>query len=124
MEDILLIEPNYQNKYPPLGLMKISYFHKFHLGDCVVFAKGALADELSGKRWDRVYVTTLFTFEWEETKKSIEYALTVAKDKTKVFVGGIMATLMPELFRETFPTITLISGLLNREGTLGLKNEA
>jgi hypothetical protein len=122
MEDILLIEPNYANKYPPLGLMKISTFHK-RLGDCVVFAKGKLPDELAGKRWDRVYVTTLFTFEWEETRKSIEYSLAVVKDQHMVFVGGIMATLMPELFIETFPTITLIKGLLNRDGTLGLHNE-
>lgn len=122
MADILLIEPNYSNKYPPLGLMKISTFHK-QLGDCVVLAKGKLSDNLSEKKWDRVYVTTLFTFEWEETKKSIEYALTVVKDKNKVFVGGIMATLMPELFIETFPTITLIKGLLNRDGTLGLRDE-
>ena len=122
MEDILLIEPNYANKYPPLGLMKISTFHK-RLGDCVVFAKGTLPKKLAEKRWDRVYVSTLFTFEWEETKKSIEYAFTVVKDKSKVFVGGIMATLMPELFIETFPTITLIKGLLNRDGTLGLRDE-
>lgn len=122
MEDILLIEPNYANKYPPLGLMKISTYHK-RLGDCVVFAKGKLPDELAGKRWDRVYVATLFTFKWEETKKSIEYALTVVKNQHKVFVGGIMATLMPELFIETFPTITLVKGLLNRDGTLGLQNE-
>ena len=122
MEDILLIEPNYANKYPPLGLMKISTFHK-QLGDCVVFAKGKLPDELEEKRWDRVYVTTLFTFEWKETKKSIDYSLSVVKDQNMVFVGGIMATLMPELFKETFPTIQLISGLLNRDGTLGLFNE-
>ena len=122
MADILLIELNYLNKYPPLGLMKISYFHKHILGDCVVFAKGTLPDKLF-KKWDRVYVTTLFTFEWEETKKSIEYALTVVIDKSKVFVGGIMATLMPDLFVETFPTITLVKGLLNREGTLGLRDE-
>lgn len=122
MEDILLIEPNYANKYPPLGLMKISTFHK-RLGDCVVFAKGKLPDELAGKRWDRVYVTTLFTFEWEKTKKSIEYALTVVKDQQMVFVGGIMATLMPKLFTENFPTIRLIAGLLNRDGTLGLSDE-
>lgn len=122
MADILLIEPNYANKYPPLGLMKISTFHK-QLGDNVVFAKGKLPDEIAKKRWDRVYVTTLFTFEWEETKKSIEYALTIVKDKHMVFVGGIMATLMPKLFIETFPTIRLIKGLLNREGTIGLRDE-
>ncbi len=123
MEDILLIEPNYANKYPPLGLMKISTFHK-RLGDCVVFAKGKLPDELAEKRWDRVYVSTLFTFEWKETKKSIEYAFAVVKDRHMVFVGGIMATLMPELFMETFPKINLIKGLLNRNGTFGLRDES
>jgi len=122
MEDILLVEPNHANKYPPLGLMKISTFHK-RLGDCVVFAKGTLPDQMAGRRWDRVYVSTLFTFEWEETKKSIEYALTVVKDKKNVFVGGIMATLMPQLFVDHFPTITLVKGLLNRDGTLGLRDE-
>ncbi|MCL2301502.1 MAG: radical SAM protein [Firmicutes bacterium] len=122
MQDILLIEPNYANKYPPLGLMKISTFHK-RLGDCVVFAKGTLPEGLSEKRWDRVYVSTLFTFEWETTKKSIEYALTVAKEKRMVFVGGIMATLMPELLMKTFPSITLVRGLLNRDGTIGLHDE-
>jgi hypothetical protein len=122
MEDILLIEPSYANKYPPLGLMKISTFHK-QMGDNVKFAKGTLTDEFAELKWDRVYVSTLFTFEWEKTRKSIEYALTIVKDETKVFVGGIMATLMPELFTTTFPTINLVKGLLNREGTLGLDNE-
>ena len=38
---ILLIEPNYKNKYPPIGLMKISTYHKI-LGDEVRFYKGDL----------------------------------------------------------------------------------
>lgn len=36
---ILLIEPNYSNKYPPIGLMKLSTYHKM-LGHEVVFCYG------------------------------------------------------------------------------------
>ena len=39
--NILLIEPNYKNKYPPIGLMKIAAYHR-QLGDNVVFFKGDL----------------------------------------------------------------------------------
>ena len=38
---VLLLEPNYSNKYPPIGLMKISTYHKM-LGYEVVFYKGDL----------------------------------------------------------------------------------
>lgn len=123
MSEILLIEPNYKNKYPPLGLMKIAYFHKYIHNDYVRFAKGRLPVEFDEKKWDRVYVTTLFTFEWEETRKSIEYALSVVKDTGKVYIGGIMATLMPEKFAEHFPTVINNTGLLDRKGTLGLDKE-
>ena len=123
MADILLLEPGYRNKYPPLGLMKISYFHKYVHGDYVRFAKGELPEAFKDKKWDRVYVTTLFTFEWENTKKAIEYALSVVKDKNQVYTGGILATLMPELIAEHFPTVKNNIGLLNKKGTLGLEGE-
>ena len=123
MADILLLEPGYANKYPPIGLMKISYFHKYIHHDYVRFAKGKLPDAYKDKKWDRVYVTTLFTFEWERTKQAIEYALTVAKDPTQVYTGGILATLMPDLIAKHFPTVKNNTGLLNRKGTLGLEHE-
>lgn len=40
---ILLVEPNYKNKYPPIGLMKISTYFK-SLGDDVRFFKGEIKD--------------------------------------------------------------------------------
>jgi len=123
MADILLLEPGYHNKYPPLGLMKISYFHKYVHGDYVRFAKGKLPEAFKDKKWDRVYVTTLFTFEWENTKKALEYALSVVKTDGQVYTGGILATLMPELIAEHFPTVINNTGLLNKKGTLGLSGE-
>ena len=103
--------------------MKISYFHKYVCGDYVRFAKGCLPEAFKDKKWDRVYVTTLFTFEWENTKKAIEYALSVVKKEGQVYTGGILATLMPELIAEHFPTVINNTGLLNKKGTLGLPGD-
>jgi len=38
---ILLVEPNYKNKYPPMGLMKIASYYRA-IGDDVKFFKGDL----------------------------------------------------------------------------------
>lgn len=98
MANVLLLEPNYKNKYPPLGLMKISAYHK-DLNDKVIFSKGELKKDKKlddKKEWDRIYITTLFTFEWDKTVEIIDYAKTLVADKEKIFIGGITATLMPE----------------------------
>ena len=102
MANILLIEPAYKCKQPPLGLMKISFFHKNILHDYVRFTKGKLPDALSGTKWDRVYVTSLFTFEWKATIEAIEYAKTLVDSTDKIVVGGIAATMLPDqIFEET-----------------------
>ena len=41
--NILLIEPGYKNKYPPIGLMKLATYHRM-LGDKVTFYKGDLKE--------------------------------------------------------------------------------
>ena len=41
--NILLVEPNYKNKFPPIGLMKLATYFK-SLGDHVVFYKGDIKD--------------------------------------------------------------------------------
>lgn len=122
MQNILLIEPNYKNKYPPLGLMKIAYFHKYVMGDYVRFTKGELPEALSNTKWDHVYVTTLFTFEWAKTLDAIQYAKTLVESTDQITVGGIAATLMPDLvYRET--GIYPVLGLLNEPGKLGLPGD-
>lgn len=122
MSNILLIEPAYRNKYPPLGLMKISYFHKYIMHDYVRFTKGKLPEALSNTRWDHVYVTTLFTFEWASTIEAIEYAKTLVDSIDKITVGGIAATLLPDqIYQET--GIRPVLGLLNEPGKLGIPGD-
>lgn len=118
MADILLLEPNYSNKYPPLGLMKIAYYHSEILKDYVYFAKGMVPDSFQNKKWDRVYVTSLFTFEFENTIVAIEYAKTIVKKLDNIFVGGIAATLLPDMFYKR-TGIKPIVGLLNDSSKLG-----
>lgn len=122
MANILLIEPDYKCKQPPLGLMKISFFHKNIMHDYVRFTKGRLPAALSGTKWDRVYVTSLFTFEWRATIEAIEYAKTLVDSIDQIVVGGIAATMLPDqIYDET--GIRPVCGLLNEPGKLGLPGD-
>jgi len=120
---ILLIEPSYLNKYPPLGLMKLAAYHGPRgRGDGVCFVKGETADVLLS-RWDRVYVATLFSFEWERTSRAIDFAIQAAGNRPdRVFVGGIAASLMhPEFTRERrWQGVRFIKGLLDRAPAVAL----
>ncbi len=120
MRNILLIEPDYKSKYPPLGLMKISAYHK-RLGDRVVFTKGCIVEKQK-QRWDRVYVSTLFTYYWNETIKAIKYYQKCVPMNTDVFVGGVLSTLLYEELKETTGA-TVISGLLDKPGILDEKDK-
>ncbi len=92
---ILLIEPPYKAKYPPLGLMKISTYHKLR-GDEVTFYKGTSA-LVRDQVWDCIYITTLFTFQWKQTIETIKfYQRGKQRNKNNVMVGGIMASLLPK----------------------------
>jgi hypothetical protein len=112
---ILLVEPDYKNKYPPLGLMKISTYHK-RLGDSVTFVKGCVR-ELRDQKWDRVYVATLFTFYWRRTTETIRYYLPSVTSCQDIYVGGVMATLMGDEIEKEI-NVRVIRGLLDRPGLL------
>jgi hypothetical protein len=117
-KNILLIEPAYKNKYPPLGLMKLAAYHgPFGKRDRVKFVKGELDRSVLAVNWDRIYVTTLFSFEWREISKSIDFAVQAAQGNAgKVFVGGIAASLMHGQFlaERRWLGIRFIKGLLSQ----------
>lgn len=184
--EILLIEPNYKNKYPPMGLMKISTYYK-NLGDHVTFFKGDLRDlvlrdtfEMLKKqlyanddtifwelykpqicaylkkgtesalddvplydsnplikelfhyyrkfffrkdyfkpefrKYDRVGITTLFTFYWDITIETINFAKQLCKDPNGVMVGGVLASILPKRVEKA-------TGIKPHEGTLHTPGE-
>lgn len=120
-KNILLIEPGYPNKYPPLGLMKLASYHA-ERGDAVRFVKGE-ERSLLFEVWDRVYVTTLFSFEWERTAVAIDFAIHAAGHQPeRVFVGGIAASLMYDEFvnEPRWAGVRFIKGLLDGPPALAL----
>ncbi len=92
---ILLIEPSYKADFKPLGLMRISTWHK-NKGDSVEFIKG---EKKINYTPDKIYITTLFTYKKRETLRCVRY---YRKNfpKTDIIVGGIMASLHPEIFKK------------------------
>jgi radical SAM superfamily enzyme YgiQ (UPF0313 family) len=126
-KNILLVEPGYKNKYPPLGLMKLAQYHGPHgKRDRVTFIKGE-DRSVFGTAWDRIYITTLFSFEFSRIAQSIDFALKVTNGHAdKIFVGGIAASLMPEQFasRPDWQGIRFIQGLLTGPPATALKLDA
>ncbi len=189
---ILLIEPNYKNKYPPMGLMKLSTYYK-RLGDHVTFFKGNLNDlvlddtfemlkeqlyannsdifweqykpqickyikkgstsSLEGlpeidknpiiaallkfyrqyfyrkryfepefRKYDRVGITTLFTFYWDITIETINFAKQLCKTADGIMVGGIMASILADQV-ETETGIKPHIGTLHTPGELDPGND-
>jgi len=119
MRRILLVEPDYRNKYPPLGLMKISSYHKL-VGDEVHFTKGCNA-EFRSQEWDRIYISTLFTFFWSKTIQTIRYYTKAVVQPENVIVGGVMATLLSDNIRKE-TGVTVLPGLLDKPGVLDKGN--
>jgi hypothetical protein len=122
--NILLIEPGYKNKYPPLGLMKIAQYHGPRgKHDHVVFIKGE-DKKVLGQAWDRIYVTTLFSFEYPRISETIDFALLAAGGaRDKVFVGGIAASLMHQRFLDEprWRGVRIIKGLLTSPPAIALE---
>lgn len=187
MRKVLLVEPNYKNKYPPMGLMKIAKYYRDR-GDDVTFFKGDLHDlvidnayedllkqlyandesifweeykpkicqyirkgtkdtlneiplantniviqELlkyyrrfyrnqeyfkeENRIYDRVGITTLFTFHWDITIDTINFAKKLCKNEKDVMIGGVMASILPDRV-EAATGIKPFVGTLSKPGQL------
>lgn len=120
MEKILLVEPNYKNKYPPIGLMKISTYYK-NKGDYVEFHKGLLTSSEVIK-FDRVLITTLFTFDFKMCIDAINYYISLV-GLENVAIGGIAASIMPKKFQQEIPGINILTGQLTSSNLLGYDDD-
>ena len=120
---VLLVEPKYKNKYPPMGLMKISTYHKM-LGDDVRFVKG-IDENIDEEVWDRIYVTTLFTFDFDISIETIRHYMRLVNDIDAIYVGGIMASLMPERIIEAtgIQRSHILTGLFTDTSVVGDEND-
>lgn len=120
---VLLVEPNYKNKYPPMGLMKISTYHKM-LGDEVRFVKG-VDPNVDAAVWDRIYITTLFTFDFSISVEAILHYMRLVDDVSSLYVGGIMASLMPKNIVEAtgIDRSHILAGLFTDTSVVGDNND-
>ena len=74
--------------------------------------------------WDRIYVTTLFSFEYPKIAQTIEFAIEAANGQAdKVFAGGIAASLMHDRFcgEQRWHGVRFIKGLLSDAAALSLQ---
>ncbi len=195
---VLLLEPNYKNKYPPQNLMKLAtYFRqvckddvRFYKGDLKTFGAQLLLEEFfkgevdkqnlfapdkndalekfgryekdllefirHGKisfldavpnireddffydfslknlhlrlkaedfpKFDIICVNSLFTFFFNETINTINFAKNFLAADGKIFVGGVAATLLPKYFEEE-TGIKPHVGLLDKPTDLGKSDD-
>jgi len=116
MSNILLVEPAYRSKFPPLGLMRISTYHKSK-ADSVDFIRG-INQEKKATNWDRIYISSLFTWDLPKTVKTINYYSDSVKSPKNIFVGGPGATLLPDYIKEN-SVCTVIEGQINKPNSIG-----
>ena len=87
---ILLVEPNYYSRYPPIGLLKLSAYHK-QKGDTTELVKGL---RNPSKKPDIIYITSLFTWAWKPVWDAVRFYKNLFP-KVEVWLGGIYASLLP-----------------------------
>ena len=103
---ILLIEPDYYSKYPPLGILKLASLHRTY-GDNIQYVRG-ISSEVDEPH--TVEITSLFTYSWKPVHQAIDFYHSLFPN-AEIKVGGIYATLMPKNIRNEFPFAKVHLGL-------------
>jgi hypothetical protein len=88
---ILLVEPDYYTRFPPIGLLKLASHHR-NKGDSVELVRGKKQVKMVP---NRIYVTSLFTYSWKPVHDAVKYYKFIYPN-VELWLGGIYASLMPE----------------------------
>lgn len=104
---VLLVEPDYYTKYPPLGLMKLASYHRSR-GNKIKLVRG-LQEELHFNP-DIIEITSLFTYAWLPVHRAIEHYHKLVPD-AKINVGGIYASVMSDRVKSFYPYVNVHVGL-------------
>lgn len=88
---ILLVQPKYYSRYPPLGLLKISSYLKKQ-GHTTEYIKGLKNPR---RKPHEIYVTSLFTYAWEIVHNTIHFYKENFLN-AKITLGGLYASIMPD----------------------------
>jgi len=100
--NILLVEPPYRVSYLPTGLQRIATYH-LKRNDNITFINSHPKQHFSKintpDHFDKIYITSVFTFDGDIVVNVTKY-LKRLFPKTKIVVGGIFVTLMPDYFEK------------------------
>jgi len=111
--NVLFVEPDFPHasksknhaKFMPIGLLKLANYHR-KIGNSICILRGEVPkhdiyfEAPNGRARrnslpDQIFITSYFTYWSKYVKKSVKYYKSIFP-KSKVVVGGIYASLMPE----------------------------
>jgi hypothetical protein len=105
--NVLLVEPTYYTKYPPLGLLKLASYYRQN-GHKVQLVRGIEENLKFIPR--KIEITSLFTYAWQPVHDAIEF-YHKKFPFAKITIGGIYASMMPERIQSYYPFINIHVGL-------------
>ncbi|MEM2936554.1 MAG: hypothetical protein QW231_05200, partial [Candidatus Bathyarchaeia archaeon] len=91
---VLLVEPEYYTQYPPLGLLKLSAYHKLR-GDTTELIRLREGRRFPKASPNLIYITSLYTWAWKPVWDAVKYYKAWFHD-VPIWLGGLYASLKRE----------------------------